>query len=79
MHSEYYEVSEENATALNACRAAGGRIVCVGTTSCRTLETTTDEAGGHHTLVLSGEVTLTGYGTTAIQPLDVGDRTLITY
>lgn len=41
--------------------------------------TTTDEAGGHHTLVLSGEVTLTDYGTTTIQPLDVGDRTLITY
>ena len=48
MHSEYYEVSEENAAALNACRAAGGRIVCVGTTSCRTLETATDEAGVVH-------------------------------
>ena len=48
MHSEYYEVSKENAAALNACRAAGGRIVCVGTTSCRTLETATDEAGVVH-------------------------------
>ena len=48
MHSEYYEVSEENAAALNACRAAGGRIICVGTTSCRTLETATDEAGVVH-------------------------------
>lgn len=48
MHSEYYEVSEENAGEINACRAAGGRIVCVGTTSCRTLETATDEAGVVH-------------------------------
>jgi len=45
MHSEYYEVSRENADAINACRAKGGRIVCVGTTSCRTLETVADEAG----------------------------------
>jgi len=48
MHVEYYEVSEGNAKAINACRAAGGRIVCVGTTSCRTLETVTDDAGVVH-------------------------------
>lgn len=41
--------------------------------------TTTDHDGSHHTLVISGDVTLTDYGTTTIQPLDVGDRTLITY
>ncbi len=48
MHAEYYEVGEENAQAINACRAAGGRIVCVGTTSCRTLETVADDSGRVH-------------------------------
>jgi len=43
MHAEYYEVSEEAAAALNAARARGGRIVCVGTTAVRTLETVTGE------------------------------------
>ena len=38
MHSEWGEVSAETAAALNATRAAGGRIVCVGTTSLRLLE-----------------------------------------
>ena len=38
MHSEWGEVSADVATALNATRAAGGRIVCVGTTSLRLLE-----------------------------------------
>ena len=48
MHSEYYEVSEEAAERINRRRAAGGRIICVGTTSARTLETVTDEAGVVH-------------------------------
>ncbi len=38
MHSEWGEVSAETAAALNATRAAGGRIVCVGTTTLRLLE-----------------------------------------
>ena len=41
MHSEWGVVSAETATALNATRAAGGRIVCVGTTSLRLLESAT--------------------------------------
>ena len=45
MHAEFGEVSEETATLLNEVRAAGGRIVCVGTTSVRILETAADEAG----------------------------------
>ena len=45
MHAEYGEVSQETADALNAVRAAGGRIVCVGTTSLRLLESATTEAG----------------------------------
>ncbi len=43
MHPEYGEVSAETAEALNAVRAAGGRIVCVGTTSLRLLESATGE------------------------------------
>lgn len=45
MHSEYYQVTEEAAARINATRAAGGRIICVGTTSCRTLESAADEGG----------------------------------
>ncbi len=45
MHAEYGAVSEATAAALNAVRAAGGRIVCVGTTSLRLLESATDEDG----------------------------------
>ena len=39
MHSEYYEISEEAAEAINRAKREGGRIVAVGTTSTRTLET----------------------------------------
>ena len=45
MHAEWGEVTPETAAALNAVRAAGGRIVCVGTTALRLLESATDEAG----------------------------------
>ena len=38
MHSELCMISEETAAILNATKAAGGRVICVGTTSCRTLE-----------------------------------------
>lgn len=43
MHSEFYQVTQEAADTLNAIRQNGGRIVCVGTTSVRTLETVTGE------------------------------------
>ncbi len=45
MHEEYYEVSEEAAATVNAARSAGGRVIAVGTTSTRTLETVADENG----------------------------------
>ena len=45
MHSEWGEVSAETADALNAVHARGGRIVCVGTTSLRLLESATGEDG----------------------------------
>ena len=45
MHSEFCMMSAETAALLNETKAAGGRIVCVGTTSCRTLESLADENG----------------------------------
>ena len=48
MHAEYYEVSEEAARIINEARRRGGRVICVGTTSCRTLESVTDESGVVH-------------------------------
>ncbi len=48
MHSEYYEVTEEAAALINSARAAGGRIISVGTTGCRTLESASDENGIVH-------------------------------
>ena len=45
MHSEFFTVTEDAAKRINDCRARGGRIICVGTTSCRTLESAADEDG----------------------------------
>jgi len=45
MHSEWGEISPEAADAINAARAAGGRIVAAGTTALRLLESAVDEAG----------------------------------
>ncbi len=45
MHKEYYEVTQEAADRINRARHNGGRIVAVGTTSCRTLESVTTESG----------------------------------
>ena len=48
MHTEYFSVSERSAAIINERRAAGGRVICVGTTSTRTLESVTDESGTVH-------------------------------
>ena len=45
MHSELCMMSQETADILNETRKRGGRIVCVGTTSCRTLESLVNEDG----------------------------------
>ena len=50
MHSEFFSVSEESAEIINNCRKNGGRIVAVGTTSCRTLESASDENGVVHAM-----------------------------
>jgi len=56
MHTERYQVTEEAAAKINAARQRGGRVVCVGTTSCRTIESTTDE----------NHITHAGCGSTSI-------------
>ncbi len=48
MHEEYYEVSEEAAEAVNRAKREGRRIICVGTTSVRTLETVANDEGLLH-------------------------------
>ena len=45
MHSEFYVVEEEQAKLINDTKKNGGRVISVGTTSCRTLESATDENG----------------------------------
>jgi len=45
MHAEYFSVSQESADIINSCKANGGRVFAVGTTSCRTLETVSDDNG----------------------------------
>ena len=56
MHSEYYQVTREAADTLNRIRQAGGRLICVGTTSVRTIETVADD----------GRIIHPGAGETAI-------------
>ncbi len=45
MHTEFFSVSEESARIINERKAAGGRLICVGTTSCRTIESVAHEDG----------------------------------
>ena len=45
MHTEYFSISAESAEEINRRRAAGGRVIAVGTTSCRVLESVADENG----------------------------------
>lgn len=45
MHSEFYQIDEEAAEKINHAKENGGRVICVGTTSCRTIESAADENG----------------------------------
>ena len=45
MHSEYYQVTAEAAQTINETKKSGKRVICVGTTSCRTVESAADEKG----------------------------------
>ncbi|OME29144.1 tRNA preQ1(34) S-adenosylmethionine ribosyltransferase-isomerase QueA [Paenibacillus sp. FSL E2-0274] len=54
MHSEYFVMSQETADTINATKARGGRIIAVGTTSCRTLETVGRQCEGGPLVECSG-------------------------
>ena len=45
MHSEYYEISQEACDIINSTKKNGGRVICVGTTSCRTVESAANDDG----------------------------------
>ncbi len=45
MHLEFYQIDEEAAKKINRAKATGNRVICVGTTSCRTIESAADESG----------------------------------
>lgn len=45
MHTEWYQITQETADLINKTKAAGGRVFCVGTTSCRAVESAADETG----------------------------------
>lgn len=45
MHSEFFQIDEEAAMKINRAKDSGKRVICVGTTSCRTIESAADEAG----------------------------------
>ncbi|MBQ6538501.1 MAG: S-adenosylmethionine:tRNA ribosyltransferase-isomerase, partial [Eubacterium sp.] len=51
MHTEFYRVTDAAADMINTTKKNGGRIICVGTTSCRTVESATDDQG----IIHSGE------------------------
>ena len=53
MHTEYFSVPEESARIINERKEKGGRLICVGTTSCRTIESVAEENG--HIPALSGD------------------------
>lgn len=57
MHSEFYQLDEKAAEIINETKKRGGRVVCVGTTSCRTVESAAaklkeEDAGGRHLVKL---------------------------
>ena len=53
MHTEFFSVPEESARIINERKARGGRLICVGTTSCRTIESVAEENG--HIPAMSGD------------------------
>ena len=56
MHSEYFEISEAVANEINERRRRGGRIIAVGTTSCRVLESCSDADGTVHPMTADTEI-----------------------
>ena len=70
MHAEWGEITPEAAQALNAARTAGGRVIAVGTTSLRLLESATDAAGVIHPFTGETDIFITpGYRFRAVDML----------
>lgn len=67
MHSEWYSISEETAAAIRATKQAGGRVIAVGTTSCRTLEAAAKE---HSIEACSGDTDIFIYPGYQFQIID---------
>ena len=68
MHTEYYQVSAEAAEMINSTKARGKRVICVGTTSCRTIESAADEKG--HLEESSGDTSIFIYPGYQFKVLD---------
>ena len=68
MHSEFCMISQETADAINQTRKNGGRVICVGTTSCRTIESAADENGVLHPF--SGETDIFIYPSYRFKVMD---------
>ncbi|MCT1398018.1 tRNA preQ1(34) S-adenosylmethionine ribosyltransferase-isomerase QueA [Paenibacillus sp. LC231] len=72
MHEEYYSLSQETAELLNETKRRGGRVIAVGTTSCRTLETVGSERNGEPLRESSGWTSIfiyPGYAFTVVDAL----------
>ena len=68
MHTEYYQVSSEAAEMINRAKTDGHRVICVGTTSCRTIESAADENG--HLEETSGDTSIFIYPGYKFKVLD---------
>lgn len=62
MHSEFYQLSEEAAATLRSVKENGGRVIAVGTTSIRTLETIGSKFDGQIKQILVGPISLSNLG-----------------
>ncbi|MBQ7363277.1 MAG: tRNA preQ1(34) S-adenosylmethionine ribosyltransferase-isomerase QueA [Clostridia bacterium] len=70
MHAEYFSISEETAREINERRSRGGRVIAVGTTACRVLESVANESGKLHSMQGSTSIFIyPGYKFKAIDAL----------
>ncbi|MBO6239590.1 MAG: tRNA preQ1(34) S-adenosylmethionine ribosyltransferase-isomerase QueA [Butyrivibrio sp.] len=68
MHTEWYQVTQEAADKINRAKESGHRVICVGTTSCRTIESAADENG--HLSACSGDTSIFIYSGYKFKVLD---------
>lgn len=68
MHSEWYSIPEETADIINETKERGGKVICVGTTSCRTIESAADDNG--HVCAQSGDTDIFIYPGYRFKVLD---------